>query len=224
MYACFALAAPLALPLARAKPWRLLAGSLALWALAPFAAPHLPHATDRLWDFNPFAWQLLFVLGLIARAQPVFERVSAHRLGQVVTLGALTVVVIGAATRLSFDAEMFGGELKRNLAWFRALNFASLAWLTAHAIRSGLAKRVAQALPWIGLVGRKGLVSFVAGAVISLVIDSMLYWHTDGYLDVPLGLLADGVALASLVAVARVSDAVRRNVPVGANARRKASA
>jgi len=219
MYACFALAAPLALPLAQTRPWLLLAGSLALWALAPLAVPHLPHATDKLWDFNPLGWQLLFVLGVIARVQPVFQRVSAHRLGRIVTLGALCVIVVAAAARLNFGADMFGGELKRNLAWFRALNFLGIAWLTAHAIRLGWARQIAQALPWIGLIGRKGLVSFVAGTVISLVIDSVLYWYTDGYLDVPLGLLADALALLSLFAVARAADPLRRLLP----ARTKAS-
>jgi hypothetical protein len=214
MYACFALGAPLVLPLARTKPWWLLAGSLALWALAPLAVPHLPHVEDMLWDFNPFGWQLLFVLGVIARTQPVFQRVSAHRLGWCVTLAALCIVAVAAAYRLHPGNGELDGEFKRNLAWFRALNFLGVAWLTAHVIRRGWAKRLARALPWIGLIGRKGLLSFVAGAVISLVIDSMLYWYTDGYLNVPLGLAADALALGSLLLVARASDPLRRLLPV----------
>lgn len=213
MYACFALAAPLALPLARSKPWLLLAGSLALWALAPLAAPHLPHADDMQWDFNPLAWQLLFVLGVIAQVQPVFQRASAHRLGAIVTLAALGVVAAAAVYRLQLGNVALDADLKRNLAWFRALNFLGIAWLTAHLIRLGWARRIARALPWIGLVGRKGLLSFVAGAVISLVVDSMLYWYTDGYLNVPLGLAADAAALGALLLVARASDPLKRLLP-----------
>lgn len=213
MYACFALAAPLALPLARTKPWLLLAGSVVLWALAPLAGPHLPHAADMQWDFNPLAWQLLFVLGLIGEAQPVFQRVRAHRLGWIVTLAALGIVAAAAAWRLHPGNVALDGDFKRNLAWFRVLNFLGIAWLTAHVIRLGWAKRLAHALPWIGLVGRKGLLSFVAGAVISLVIDSLLYWYTDGYLNVPLGLAADAIALGSLLLVARASGPLKRLLP-----------
>ncbi|WP_296659247.1 OpgC domain-containing protein [Paraburkholderia sp.] len=213
MYAWFALAAPLALPLAYKKPWWLLALSLALWGLAPLATPWLPHAAGTQWDFNPFGWQLMFVFGVIARAQPVFQRVSAHRLGWIVTLAALAIVVACAAWRLSPGNAVFDSDLKRNLAWFRALNFLGIAWLTAHTVRLGWTKRLACALPWIGLVGRKGLLSFVAGAVISLVIDSLLYWYTDGYLDVPLGLAADALALGSLMLVVRLSGPLERLLP-----------
>jgi hypothetical protein len=42
------------------------------------------------------------------------------------------------------------------------------------------------------------------------VIDSLLYTATDGYLDVPLGLLADAAALGALFAVAWVSEPLTR--------------
>jgi hypothetical protein len=218
MYACFALAAPLALPLARTRPWLLLAVSLVLWGVAPHAAPWLPHVEDVQWDFNPFGWQLMFVLGVIAQAQPVFQRVNAHRLGSLVTLAALAVVAGAAIYRLQLGNVALDADFKRNLAWFRLLNFLGIAWLTAHVIRLGWAKRLAHALPWVGLVGRKGMLSFVAGAVISLTVDSVLYWYTDGYLNVPLGLAADAVALSALLLVARASDPLKRLLPSRAKA------
>src|SRR5262245_58832327 len=55
MYTFFALSVPAILPLARSKPWRLLAGSVALWALAPAIAGSLPIADGAQWDFNPCA-------------------------------------------------------------------------------------------------------------------------------------------------------------------------
>jgi hypothetical protein len=218
MYACFALAAPLALPLARTRPWLLLAVSIALWGGAPHVAPWLPHVEDMQWDFNPFGWQLMFVLGVIAQAQPVFQRVSAHRFGSLVTLVALAVVAAAAIYRLQLGNVALDGEFKRNLAWFRVLNFLGIAWLTAHVIRLGWAKRLAHALPWVGLVGRKGMLSFVAGAVISLTVDSVLYWYTDGYLNVPAGLTADAIAITGLLLVARASDPLKRLLPSRAKA------
>lgn len=64
----------------------------------------------------------------------------------------------------------------------------------------------------IGVIGRKGLLCFIAGAVISLVVDSVLYAATDGYLNYPLGLLADACAVTALFAVACGTEPLKRLV------------
>ena len=210
MYAFFAFAVPAILPLARTKPWLLLAGSLALWSIAPWMTPHLPVANDAHWDFNPFAWQLMFVLGVIAQTQPVYQRASAHRYGWTLTALACAVVAVAAYFKLFVEVTPLDGSLKQNLSWMRVANFVAIAWLVANMVRIGWAEAIAQRLPWIGLVGRKGLVCFIAGTVISLVVDSLLYTATDGYLNVPLGLVADAVAIGSLLAVAHISAPISR--------------
>jgi hypothetical protein len=212
MYAFFALLVPMILPLARSKPWLLLAGSVALWAGAPAIDAYLPAAPDMHWDFNPFAWQLLFVLGVLARCQPVYQRISAHRLGWVVGLIALAVVAGAAYFKLFVQHGALDASLKQNLSWLRAGNFIAIAWLVANLIELGWAKKLAQWLPWVGLIGRKGLLCFVAGAVISLVVDSVLYAATDGYLNYPLGLLADVIAVGALFAVALGVEPLKRFV------------
>ncbi|HEX8827291.1 MAG TPA: OpgC domain-containing protein, partial [Xanthobacteraceae bacterium] len=92
MYALFALAVPLTLPLARSKPWVLLGLSLALWAFAAQIGEYMPSVDDNLWDFNPAAWQLMFTLGVLARCQPVYQRVSAHRFGWIASAGAAALI------------------------------------------------------------------------------------------------------------------------------------
>ncbi|WP_228876412.1 OpgC domain-containing protein [Paraburkholderia saeva] len=210
MYTFFALMVPVALPLARSKPWLLLAGSVALWAAAPHLAGWLPGAEDTPWDFNPLAWQLMFVLGVIARCQPVYPRITAHRMGWLVTLLAAGVVAAAAYYRLAIETAPLDASFKQNLMWLRAVNFLAIAWLVANVVRVGWAGKIAQKLPWISLIGRKGLVCFVAGTVISLVVDSLLYQATDGLLDVPLGLLADAIAVGSLLVVAHAAEPVSR--------------
>ncbi len=210
MYAFFALSVPAVLPLARSKPWLLLAGSVALWALAPAVAGWLPIEDGTQWSFNPFAWQLMFVFGVIARCQPVYQRVSAHRFGWIVTTLAVGVVAAGAYYKLFIESSPFDSSVKQNLSWLRVANFVAIAWLVAHLIRAGAAKKLALRLPWIGQIGRKGLLCFIAGTVISLVVDSLLYVATSGYLDVPLGLVADAVAIGALVAVAKASAPISR--------------
>ncbi|MGE8489652.1 MAG: OpgC domain-containing protein, partial [Paraburkholderia nemoris] len=210
MYAFFALLVPMILPLARSKPWLLLAGSVALWAGAPAIDAYLPAAPDMHWDFNPFAWQLLFVLGVLARCQPVYQRISAHRLGWLVSVLAFAVVAAAAYYKLFIEREPLDASFKQNLSYLRAVNFLAIAWLVANLIQLGWARKLAQWMPWVGMIGRKGLLCFIAGAVISLVVDSVLYAATDGYLNYPLGLIADACAVGALFAVARASEPLKR--------------
>jgi hypothetical protein len=212
MYAFFALLVPMILPLARSKPWLLLAGSVALWAGAPVIDAYLPAAPDMHWDFNPFAWQLMFVLGVLARCQPVYQRVSAHRLGWTVSVLAFAVVVAAAYFKLVIEHGPLASSMKQNLSYLRVVNFLSIAWLIANLIELGWAKKLAQWLPWVGMIGRKGLLCFIAGAVISLVVDSVLYAATDGYLNYPLGLLADAIAVGALLVVALGAEPLKRVV------------
>jgi len=201
MYAFFALAVPLVLPLARSKPWLLLGASIALWAVAAPVAEYLPSADDLLWDFNPAAWQLMFVLGVLACCQPVYQRVSSHRFGWVASVAALAIVAGMAYYKLLVLPVSFDGDLKRNLAGARIVNFLGIAWLASDLARRGVVKQIARRLPWVGAVGRDGLVCFVAGAVISLTVDSVLFTLTNGLIDVPLGLAADALALGLLLAI-----------------------
>ncbi|KXU88716.1 hypothetical protein CI15_10420 [Paraburkholderia monticola] len=210
MYAFFALLVPTILPLARSKPWLLLVGSVALWAGAPAISQYLPAAPDMHWDFNPFAWQLMFVLGVLARCQPVYQRISAHRFGWLASVLAFAVVVGAAYYKLFLLHAPLAASLKQNLSWLRAGNFVAIAWLVANLIELGWAKKVARRLPWVGAIGRQGLLCFIAGAVISLVVDSVLYAATDGYLNYPLGLLADAVAVGALFAVALGVEPLKR--------------
>jgi len=108
--------------------------------------------------------------------------------------------------------DSFDGDLKRNLAGVRIVNFLGIAWLASDLARRGAVKQIARRLPWVGAVGRDGLVCFVAGAVISLTVDSVLFTATNGLIDVPLGLAADALALGLLLAIPhrqRVFDAMR---------------
>ncbi|MDR5818070.1 MULTISPECIES: OpgC domain-containing protein [unclassified Caballeronia] len=208
MYALFALAVPLMLPLARSKPWILLGLSLALWACAPAIGEYLPSAEDNLWDFNPAAWQLMFVLGVLARCQPVYQRVSAHRFGWIVSAGTVALIAGMAYYKLLVLPPVLDSAFKRDLAGPRIVNFLAIAWICANLARYGVVKAIANRLPWIGAVGRDGMVAFVAGTVISLVVDSVLFTLTDGLINVPAGLAADALAIGALLAVPRVHQAV----------------
>lgn len=150
------------------------------------------------------------MLGVLARCQPVYQRISAHRLGWLISVLAFAVVAAAAYYKLFIEREPLDGSLKQNLSYLRAVNFLAIAWLVANLIQLGWAKKLAQGLPWVGMIGRQGLLCFIAGAVISLVVDSVLYAATDGYLNYPLGLVADACAVGALFAVARACEPLKR--------------
>jgi hypothetical protein len=204
MYALFALSVPLILPLARSKPWLLLGLSLALWAFAPQIGEYMPSVDDNLWDFNPAAWQLMFVLGVLACAQPIYQRVSAHKLGWAVSAGAVALIAGMAYYKLLVLPPALDSAFKRDLAGVRVVNFLAIAWVAANLARYGLVKQIAARLPWVGAVGRDGMVCFVVGTVISLTVDSILFTLTDGLINVPAGLAGDAIAISLLLAVPQV--------------------
>jgi hypothetical protein len=201
MYVAFALAVPWLLPIARNRPWVLLLASVGLWFVASPVGDYMPSATDTLWDFNPAAWQLMFVMGVLAQCQPVYRRVSAHRFGWLVSVAAAGGIVGLACYKLGVLPPITDPDFKSDLAVLRIVNFAAFAWLASDLSRYGFVKWLARRLPMIGQVGRDGLACFIAGAVISLTVDSVLFTITKGLLDVPLGLAADVVALSLLLAV-----------------------
>ncbi len=201
MYVVFALTTPIVVPFARRAPWRLLACSVAIWCAASAAAEWLPSADESYWDFNPLAWQFVFVLGVLARCQPIYRRIRAWPASRLVSVVALTAAAGLGWAKLAGVGNLDAYAGKPDLDWLRVANFVAIAWLAADMTRRGWIGEIARRLSWIGEVGRNGLVSFVAGAVISLVIDSLLYTMTDGLLHVPLGLAADAAAIAALFAV-----------------------
>ncbi|HTH76424.1 MAG TPA: OpgC domain-containing protein [Trinickia sp.] len=201
MYVAFALATPIVVPLAQRTPWRVLIGSTAMWGVASLAARWLPSADQTPWDFNPLAWQLIFVLGVLVRCQPIYQRVQTWRAAKAVSVAALTLVIGLGWAKLSGVGGLGGYADKPNLDGLRVANFLAMSWLAADLTRQGWIGQLARRLRWIGEVGRDGLASFIAGAAISLVIDSVLYATTDGLLHVPLGLAADAVAIGALFAV-----------------------
>jgi hypothetical protein len=94
--------------------------------------------------------------------------------------------------------------LKRALALPRIGSFAAVAWLMADCVRYGWIARIAQAVQPVVAVGRRGLMCFVAGAAISLVIDSLLHPVASGaeLRHIGVGLAADACAVGLMMAVA----------------------
>ena len=218
MYIGFAACVPLVAPVVRRRPATALLASLALWLCAPSLAHLLPSADPIGWSFDPFAWQLMFMFGMLCRLHPVSAQFQASRAGLRLTWIALAVALAFAAYKLLIENQPEPGYLKQHLTFLRVVSFVSIAWLVAQLSRLGWIDRLAVALPPVVTVGRQGLTCFVWGTLISIVADTALQvaapaFHTRSQ-AVAAALLADLLTIAAVLSVAIVTARLKANRPI----------
>ncbi|WP_332701160.1 OpgC family protein [Devosia sp.] len=186
LYMTLLLATPLFLLVGLRKPWLMLALSIALWAAAGqfrFNLPNFPNSGG--WFFNPFSWQILFVLGLLSgAAMKVGQRFIPYRPAIFAIAAAFLVLALfwaripqlGEAGRamLAVLADM-GAPFyitafdKTYLALPRLLHALALFYVLGHLpIMRNLASSAVVA-PF-RLLGRQGLAVFAVGTVLSLLL------------------------------------------------------
>ncbi|AJK50931.1 OpgC domain-containing protein [Burkholderia plantarii] len=204
MYVLFALATPAIVPLARRHPAWLFAAGIASWLASGWLGAQLLDTPSFKWSFNPFAWQLMFVLGALARCQPIYRSVASRPHGAVLTGIALGIVAICAYYKLFSGLPLPEGVLKRDLAWPRIVSFVAIAWLMADLMRYGWVGRIARAVQPVVAVGQRGLVCYVVGTAISLTLDSLLHRASMSphFSPIEIGLAADAIAVGGLLMLA----------------------
>jgi hypothetical protein len=205
MYVAFALTVPVAVPLAQRSPATLLALSALIWVLAPWLVYFVPLVRAQDWQFNPFAWQVMFVFGMLTRLHPVSAGFAGSETSKRLTHLALIGFVAFAFARLCMFSAPMPGAMKQTLALVRILNFAAVAWLAAWAVRVGWIRWLAQRLPGVVTVGRTGLVCFVAGTVISLVVDTLTrHGQLTGVRGFAMSVSGDVATIAWVIGVALI--------------------
>jgi hypothetical protein len=201
MYVLLVTALPFIMSVARRSPDLALLGSFGTWFASCWLVNWLPAAPGSIWPFNPFAWQAMFVLGMLCRLYPVSHAFQVSRAGCVITGVAIAIAASFAFIRLFVEIDPQPGYMKQNLASIRIVSFGAVAWLVAQAVRLGWIHRLARWVPAVVSVGQQGLVCFVGGAVASNVVDTMLRAsHLDSYL--PARLAGDLLAIGTLVTLA----------------------
>ena len=177
LYVTLLLMFAVALPLLRWPPV-LAALSLAMYMAARIFDINLPSWTGGGWFFNPFTWQLLFVMGAILSFAPGERPKKMLPLD----IAAVAVVVFGllmqwvvwvypallahwppAIVRLLMDVD------KGGLHPFRLISILALTWLTARLVpghAKWLSSRVAK--PFV-LAGQHSLPVFCAGIFLAFL-------------------------------------------------------
>jgi hypothetical protein len=206
LMACF----PLVLWAMLRKPGLAMAGSVALYLAARQFEWNLPSFPDGSWYFNPFCWQLLFVLGAFcalggARSGPfIVKSPIPVYVGIAYLVFALVMTMAG---RFPEFGRMFPGWLfdafnpndEVNLAPYRVLHFMVVAFLVTR-----LMSRDWRGLQWpifkpMILCGQQSLSAFCAGVFLSFAGHFFLV-TSSGSLAEQIFVSVSGVAILTLVA------------------------
>jgi hypothetical protein len=219
MYALFALATPLFIRIGRKSGVALGLLSLGLWLAAPSLAGLLPSAQHGNWTFNPFAWQLLFVMGMSIGLRPELPSELSDRARRRITVAACLFAAFGAfcavlwgnpalhaAVVPQWVEDTFYPISKANAAALRVVSFMSVAWLVYNFCRGGRMQGVAERMSVIAMIGRNGLNCFVATAVISLGAEAIAFGIAGGEPSWRVSLPVDLLAIAAVIVVAFWSE------------------
>lgn len=188
----------------RISPLLTLAISLAIWQAAVALELNLPNGGAGVWFFNPFAWQVVFTVGIIiGRAAQL--GVAAPRLLWL-DVAAVAFLVFAWAVKIStgnptgigalndwFDSVQLGSD-KTNLAWTRLMHIGALAWLAIRWLPCG----AAMAKPALGRAlasaGQNSLHVFCVGIVLS-IIGQIVLAETSFALSVQLLICTAGISI-----------------------------
>lgn len=203
MYVIFAITVPFIVPLARRAPLTALIASITTWALAVPLAKLFAIDDVSDWAFNPFAWQLMFVIGILSRERPVSDQFLESRPGRWLTKIAITAVLAFAVVKLFILTQPLPGHLKQNLSIERVINFLAIAWLAVVLVRAGIIAKLAHKAPAVIKVGQTGLVCFVGGTLISLIVDTATPRSIHGLTHGLAALAGDLVAIIAVLLLAR---------------------
>jgi hypothetical protein len=206
LYVALLLIFAFALPLLR-KPALLFSASATTYALVRVTGINLPAWTGEGWFFNPFAWQLLFMIGAIMAYAP--PRMARSRWPidllamMVLAAGIVVIWVIDIHPRIlaAMPAPVIRfviTEDKTGLHPFRLFSILSLAWLVARSVprdAGWLRSRVAGPLV---LLGQNSLPVFCSGIFLGFLARLGLEARDNAAMQIAVNLLG---ALA-MVAVA----------------------
>jgi hypothetical protein len=180
MYIVLMLLSPAILALARAGIWNALASSLLLYALASMTGFNLPNwPQPGGWFFNPFAWQLMFTLGVCAAIKwreaplPRFDLALAAALA-IILGGAIAVTDFGGlAPGLRDSLYGFVAVQKQQLGIGRVIYFLALAYALS---QSAWLRRIAESPGGEDLrrLGRHSLEIFAFGSLLAAIGQAFL--------------------------------------------------
>lgn len=213
VYIVLLLALPAILKLAAIRPLLPFAISMALWLLAQRGMNLPAMGEPRGWYFDPFAWQLLFVVGVVCasphgRARDLLHPVSAG-VAMVFLVFALLVaapwqIVPALADWHVFDPGLVTRSDKHTLGTWRLLHILALAYTAAYFVPRTASWLRAKGPVMIATIGRNGLLSF---SIATILDEWLLVWRLQGGRGVMYQLTINAGGILVLWACAKGAEA-----------------
>jgi hypothetical protein len=205
------------------RPNLTMAGSMALYGVARYLDWNLSAYPDGRWYFNPFCWQLLFVLGAwlalsgakVMRAIHALQKLSILRIAALLyLLFALTVTLAGKFPQLAAMIpepllDTFLPNDKENIAPYRVLHFLALAFLVSYLVPRDWRGFQWPALQPLIKCGEEWLPVFCAGVFLSFAGHFILITGPDSFVMqvlVSIGGIAAMTGVAYYVSWSRRQD------------------
>lgn len=182
LYVVLVFFTPILLPLALKAPHVLFAGSLLLYGAVqvhPFNLPNYPG--DSGWCFNPFAWQFLYVIGLLIGVRQYHGRGLDRRFRGVTLAVAVGIIVVAFATAAPWrrlpSLEDFvlipwswlPPVSKTNLSFVRLLNILAWFCLAILLVKSDGPLVTSRAGRLLATLGARSLPVFAVGIIASVL-------------------------------------------------------
>ena len=213
LYIVLLAAFPFALPGLLRWPWAVLLGSFGLYVASNHFDWNLPgYPDDKVWFFNPMAWQVIFYCGAaLAVIAPRLEVFDRRRWSTTAVAGLYLASAAFVAMSWHYNAlerlipDWLARQIypidKTNLDILRLLHFLALAWLTRLVVR-----RDAGFLKWriflpIRRCGEQSLQIFCVGTFLAVTAQIIVAHYEETILSQIFVSLA-GLVVMSLIAFA----------------------
>ena len=215
LYIALLAGAPPLLALVRDRgPSVALAVSLAIYALARMLGVNLPSWPDvGGWYFNPFAWQLMFTIGIVCGtglvAQGLPFKPAALRVAQFFTIAAAFVVSngFGFLPGLVDEVGVYLDWGKTDLGLVRIIDFLALAYVVYFSPAIGWAQST-PVYAFFCRLGRNALAIFCVGSFLSGLGQVL---RDAGFVAPLFDVFYAAAALLTMYAVAVFLEGAKRN-------------
>lgn len=204
LYVVFLAVFPLLHLAVKRSPLLTLAASVVLWRFAATTGLSLPNGNGS-WTFNPFAWQVLFTLGVVIgqamRAGVTLPRSAGLRLADIAAVGMLlfsAIVMLAPVNPFAFlgqaVADLSLGTDKNHLAPVRLLHVLALAWLFVRLVPAEAAFLKHKLTQSLTRAGSHSLEVFCAGTVLA-ILGQVIIVETAYHIIVQLLVVGVGVSI-----------------------------
>jgi hypothetical protein len=190
LYVVLMLAAPAIALIDRIARPVLLPASLSLYLAAlavPFTAPTWP--VTGQWFFNPFTWQLIFILGFALSRDEGLGAVARRHLRVIRAVSLPVVVFAGVVVYFSLfpdpvqlpEPKLFFLNGKSFLTPVRLLHFLALVAVFSEAFPL-FGPRVPRLAEFLSMLGRNSLNVFCVGSLLSLIGQIVRLLYTQSFI------------------------------------------